>query len=61
MSDDLGARKESVWCDGCGVEVTWAPVRAGERYDCCQDCRDGLQCDCRQRQELDADERSTPR
>jgi hypothetical protein len=45
-----------VWCDGCGVEITWAPVVVGNAHYCCQDCRDGLECDCLSPLELE-DER----
>ncbi len=47
---------DAVWCDGCGVEILWAPVIADDRHYCCADCRDGLECDCGLRQEPDADE-----
>jgi hypothetical protein len=25
---------ETRWCDGCGVEITWAPVLLGNRICC---------------------------
>ncbi len=37
---------ETVFCDGCGVEVLWTPVRAGQQVYCCEDCRDGFECHC---------------
>lgn len=46
--------EESVWCDGCGTEITWAPVIEGKRRYCCQDCQNGLPCRCGDR--LDSDE-----
>jgi len=51
------ARSEGVtWCDGCGVEITWAPLvrvcltpasgQAGKRYSlnyyCCRDCAENV-------------------
>jgi hypothetical protein len=37
---------DSLFCDGCGVEIRWAPViEKGKQYCCC-DCRDGLECNC---------------
>lgn len=42
---------DTIWCDGCGVEVLWAPVRAQERDYCCADCRDGYACNCGSRVE----------
>lgn len=49
--------ENTLFCDGCGVEVIWAPVVSGNRYYCCQDCRDGLECSCGERMEFE-DERS---
>jgi hypothetical protein len=37
----------TVFCDNCGVEITWAPIVADNHHYCCQDCHDHLQCDCR--------------
>jgi hypothetical protein len=34
------------WCHNCGVEITWAPVRAWGRYYCCAACLRGEGCDC---------------
>ncbi len=43
--------ENTVWCDGCGVEVLWAPVKAREQDYCCQDCADGFECSCGDRME----------
>jgi hypothetical protein len=41
------ARLESVvFCDGCGVEITVAPVVQEGKVYCCKDCADGYECDC---------------
>lgn len=45
--------EETLFCDGCGVEVTWSPVVSGSQYCCCEDCRDGLECSCGDRMELE--------
>ncbi len=44
---------DTVFCDGCGVEITWAPVRSKQRDYCCQDCADGYECNCGARMEED--------
>jgi hypothetical protein len=54
------------FCDGCGVEITWAPfivepasaqpVRRRGEY-CCQDCSEGLRCKCSERILLDEERR----
>jgi len=37
-----------IWCDECGVEITWTPVVIDHRTYCCHDCAVGLECDCEQ-------------
>jgi hypothetical protein len=46
---------EMIWCVGCGVELTWSPVMVGKDRYCCQDCADGLKCNCGVRMEIDED------
>jgi hypothetical protein len=36
----------TVICDGCGVEITWAPVVVHQRTFCCRDCAEGRPCEC---------------
>ncbi len=43
----------SLFCDGCGVEIDWAPVVVKQRRYCCQDCADGRDCDCALRTDLE--------
>ncbi len=65
--------QDSVFCDGCGIEVTWTPyyrepthnqlgirqrVRRGEY--CCQDCAQGYKCSCGERMLLEDDRRKEP-
>jgi hypothetical protein len=56
----------SVFCDGCGAEITWAPyhlpappgkpgMQPHGEY-CCADCAAGRPCACGERMEL-SDER----
>lgn len=56
----------SVFCDNCGVEITWTPVfrrappgKAGWRRGeyCCQICARGLPCTCSERMLLDEERR----
>ncbi|HEY9089241.1 MAG TPA: hypothetical protein VIO36_13815 [Anaerolineaceae bacterium] len=37
---------DTLWCDGCGVEILGAPVRLHHRSYCCEDCAHGRACDC---------------
>ncbi len=65
QSNDEG----EIRCEGCGTEITWAPVvkrrRIGIRsahpdglhYYCCQDCLDGRGCDCGSRMDLEDERR----
>jgi len=47
----------TIWCDGCGVEITWAPTRAERRRYCCEDCRKGFLCRCGERLEQEDERR----
>jgi len=49
--------ENTVYCDGCGVEITWSPVVHNTRDYCCQDCYQGLPCKCGERAELEEDRR----
>lgn len=46
-------------CDGCGVEIYWAPVMKADKHYCCVDCRDGLKCNCSERMEFDDERRGS--
>jgi hypothetical protein len=50
---------DTIWCDGCGVEILWAPLVVDERYYCCEACLEGVPCACGERMEM-ADERRAP-
>ncbi|HEX7974696.1 MAG TPA: hypothetical protein VF498_09830 [Anaerolineales bacterium] len=39
----------TIRCDNCGVEITWGPLTVNHYHYCCQDCFDGLACQCSQR------------
>lgn len=45
--------QNTVWCDGCGVEILWPPVASGDRVFCCADCQGGLGCECGEELEED--------
>lgn len=60
MQTITGGDNNAVWCDGCGAEVSWAPVVARDGQYCCDDCAAGLWCACRERTSLDLDERVSP-
>ena len=49
--------EDTMWCDGCGVEITWDPIRFGKRRYCCQDCLEDRPCRCGERMEIDAERR----
>jgi hypothetical protein len=52
--------QDSLICDGCGAEITWSPVVRTNRHYCCEDCSNGLPCDCAARQEIDEENHLTP-
>jgi hypothetical protein len=50
--------EKTVFCDNCGVEITWSPVyRSGGEY-CCRDCSERRPCRCGERMEWDDDRRT---
>lgn len=54
----MGRFKDTVWCDGCGLEILWIPLQAGSTTYCCVDCQEGARCECR---DLNADSRDSSR
>lgn len=56
--------KDTLWCAGCGVEISGPPVMVGKQTYCCQDCSRGIECSCRSWTEQEEDRRggtpSTP-
>ncbi len=38
--------KDTLWCDGCGIEIRWVPVRDRTFIFCCDQCRKGFRCEC---------------
>ena len=38
--------RDTLWCDGCGVEIRWEPEVKGELQFCCQACSMGEKCNC---------------
>jgi hypothetical protein len=61
--------EESVYCDNCGVEITWAPYLTTRRKGsdgggfhkvdyCCQECYKGYVCRCGERMEMEDERRS---
>ena len=45
--------EDTVFCDGCGVEIQLSPVIKDHRQYCCEDCAQGYECKCSRRTELD--------
>ncbi len=55
----MARTQDAVYCDGCGVEITWSPIQKGNEIYCCIDCRDGMECSCGDRLELDDERRDS--
>lgn len=45
--------EESVFCDGCGVEILVAPVARDSQVYCCDDCAEGYECKCAETVEIE--------
>lgn len=37
---------DTLWCDGCGVEIHWEPLEKGQLFFCCRKCLRGEECEC---------------
>ncbi len=44
--------QDTLWCDGCGIEIIWEPIERDRLFFCCLKCQDGERCAC---DELDED------
>jgi hypothetical protein len=44
---------ETIWCDGCGVEILCLPIITPLGEFCCKDCSLGLPCSCGELLELE--------
>ena len=42
----MGRIENTVWCDGCGIEIPLAPTKCKDYEFCCQGCAGGLPCWC---------------
>jgi hypothetical protein len=38
--------EHALYCEGCGVEMTWAPILSEGRRYCCAVCARGGECGC---------------
>jgi len=43
--------QDTLWCDGCGIEITWEPIEQDRLFFCCQICMDGEKCRCSELEE----------
>ena len=53
----MSRTKNTIWCDGCGEEITWVPLMKEGCHYCCQDCLDDLPCKCYRWSEMDLSRR----
>jgi hypothetical protein len=49
---------DTIYCDGCGVEILCQPFTLGGRIFCCEDCANGLPCRCGEH--MEEEERRSP-
>jgi hypothetical protein len=49
--------ENTIFCDGCGVEITCEPYLVGPQVYCCQDCAEGRPCGCGEHMELEDERR----
>jgi hypothetical protein len=53
----MSRMNNTIWCDGCGLEIIWLPLVISGRHYCCQECMRGLACQCYRWSELDEERR----
>jgi hypothetical protein len=46
MEGSMSRFEDTVWCSGCGIEITWIPYIIDDQEFCCQNCAYGFSCDC---------------
>lgn len=49
---------QTLFCDGCGAEIAWAPVMIDQRHYCCADCADDRPCTCGMQAEWEDERRN---
>lgn len=49
---------DTVFCDGCGVEIPLSPVIKDHSEYCCVDCAHGYECRYDEQMELDEEQRA---
>jgi hypothetical protein len=54
----MAKENDTLFCDGCGVEIECQPLILGRGYFCCADCSEGLACSCGER--MEEEDRRTP-
>jgi nucleotide-binding universal stress UspA family protein len=49
--------ENTLFCDGCGIEIVCKPYMSNNRTYCCEDCAAGKPCVCENRLEMEAERR----
>lgn len=47
----------TIFCNNCGVEITWAPIVIKNFHYCCPDCLAHFPCECGDRMEMEDERR----
>ena len=47
----------TIFCNNCGVEITWSPIVVKGCHFCCRDCLSQLGCECGDRMEFEDERR----
>ena len=55
----MSRSEDTIWCDGCGTEIRWAPYVMDSQEFCCQNCAYGLSCKCGETMDWDEEYRDT--
>lgn len=42
----MSRSEDTIWCSGCGTEISWVPYVIDDQDFCCQNCAHGFLCEC---------------
>ncbi len=61
MEVPMSHLEDTIWCSGCGTEITWTPYIIDDQVFCCQNCAYGFSCECGAMMDGEDEYRDAPR
>lgn len=50
----------TIFCDNCGIEISWAPIMVQKFHYCCRECFNYYPCECGDRTDMEEERRQQP-